>query len=110
MLNDAGLSGMWANACSQDDMPRGTTEIRGGRAFKESACGCESLPSGVLLLCFLERPVCRAAPILYDCLAPARWVSGNAGTGATHLSTDVAIKLAISEYLHVDSRFMQATQ
>ena len=59
------------------------------------------------MLVFLDRPVAfRPRPALYKQLVG----TGVVVRGFTYLSADEAIRLAISEYLHVDCRLTQAKQ
>ena len=71
--------------------------------------GCGSLPScnEGLALVFLDRPALRPAPTLYTAVSKA---SACQEAMETYLSAEEAIRLAISEYLHVDCRLMQARQ
>lgn len=73
-----------------------------------SACGCDPLPSMALLCCFLDRPVLGAAPIL--CIVLSNYKLLTSARHATHVPADDAIRLAISEYLHVDCRLTHAMQ
>ena len=75
-------------------------------------CGCGSLPSGNegLALVFLERAAVRPAPSLRSVVS--RCARPREEPWGRYLSVDDedAIKLAISEYLHVDCRLMHAKQ
>jgi hypothetical protein len=61
-------------------------------------------------LVFLDRPVLRPVPILCKRLADACLVMQLKMAGATHLSADDAMRFAMSEYLQVDCRLIQAKQ
>jgi hypothetical protein len=62
------------------------------------------------VLCFLDRPVFRAAPILWGLLSNCMPNHDDDYCNHTHLSAEDAIRFAILEYLHVDCRLMHARQ